>query len=131
MDAAQARALVRREILADELVEVGRAARNPSSPSSRSARRCRPLRVRVFTVPSGTFRYSATSLCDRPPQYASSITVRSVCGSSSSARCTRQETKDASARSAGPASLDASSEASAAGSVRARKRSTIAWRATA
>ena len=56
VDAAQALALVPRQILAEELVEVGRAARHSSSPSRRSARRWRPLRVRVFTVPSGTFR---------------------------------------------------------------------------
>jgi hypothetical protein len=64
--AVQALALGRRHVLADELAEV-RAA-HPSSPSRRSASRPRPLRVRVFTVPSGTFRKSATSLCDMPPQ---------------------------------------------------------------
>src|SRR5205823_14730943 len=74
--AVQALALARRHVLADELAEVGRAAHS-SSPSRRSASRPRPLRVRVFTVPSGTFRNSATSLWDMPPQYASSITVRS------------------------------------------------------
>ena len=56
VDAAETLALVRGQVLAEELVEVGRTARHSSSPSSRSARRCRPLRVRVFTVPSGTFR---------------------------------------------------------------------------
>src|SRR3954466_10140859 len=35
-----------------------------TSPSSADASRARPLRVRVFTVPRGRWRYSATSLCD-------------------------------------------------------------------
>ena len=61
-----------------------------SSSSSASARRASALRVRVFTVPSGIPRRSATSLCDRPLQYASSMTGRSCSGSTSSARWTRQ-----------------------------------------
>ena len=48
--------------------------------------------MRVFTVPSGRPRYSATSLCDIPLQYASSITSRSRGCSFSRARCTRHET---------------------------------------
>ena len=64
--ALESLALVRREV-ADEVVEVG-AAQRTSSPSRMSARRPRALRVRVFTVPSGTFRNSATSLCESPLQ---------------------------------------------------------------
>ena len=52
---------------ADELVQI-RVAVHDSSPSSSDARCARALRVRVFTVPSGRWRYSATSLCDRPLQ---------------------------------------------------------------
>src|SRR5439155_20785607 len=58
-------ALLRRDVLADELVEVRRASHR-SSPSSRSASRPSPARVRVLTVPSGMPRKSATSLCDSP-----------------------------------------------------------------
>src|SRR5581483_10112649 len=114
----------------DQLVEA-RLAAHSSSPSSTDASFARPLRVRVFTVPSGRARNSATSLCDMPLQYASSITSRSRGWSSSRARCTRQETSDSSARWAGPGSADASSGSSesAAGPLR-RSRSTIAFRAT-
>ena len=52
-------------VVADEIDEVGPAH---NSPSSSSARRRRPLRVRVFTVPSGIDRKSAISLCERPLQ---------------------------------------------------------------
>ena len=52
-------------------------------------------------------------------------------GSCSSARCTRQATQDCSARSGGPGASDAVSTGSAGGSIRARPRSAIAFRATA
>ena len=106
---------------ADEFVQVPVAV-HYSSPSSIDARRARALRVRVFTVPSGRWRYSATSLCDMPLQYASSITSRSRGWSSSRARCTRHATSESSARCAGPGSADASSGSSAskAGSVAAQ-----------
>src|SRR5919199_1259346 len=107
VDAPEPLALGGGHVLADQVLEVGTRAHRSSS--RRSASRRRPLRVRVFTVPSGTFRYSDTSLWDSPPQYASSSTVRSVSGSSSSAR----------------------SGSWAGGWLRARKRSTIACRATA
>ena len=58
-------------------------------------------RVRVLTVPSGMPRNWATSLCERPLQYASAITSRSCSGSSSSARCTRHDDHSCSARSSG------------------------------
>ena len=47
------------------LVELRRAV-DHSVPSSSSARCASPLRVRVFTVPSGTWRKSAISLWERP-----------------------------------------------------------------
>src|SRR5207248_8965770 len=56
----------------DQFVE-----RRHSSPSRMCASRWRPLRVRVLTVPSGIPSVSATSLCERPRQYASEITSRS------------------------------------------------------
>ena len=61
--AQQARALLVRHLLADEIVEV-RCPRHCNSPSSMSARRLRPARVRVLTVPSGMPRKSAISLCE-------------------------------------------------------------------
>src|SRR5205085_4978448 len=130
---AQPLTLVTGDVAADELIEVRDAIRahGPISPSSIVASRPRPERVRVLTVPSGIPRKSATSLCDKPPQYASSITSRSLCGRPSSARWTRHETNDASARSAGPRSSEAVSGISAGASVRFRARSTIAFRATA
>ena len=51
--------------VADEVVE---AVAHRSSSSSRSARRASALRVRVLTVPSGTFRNAEISLCESPPQ---------------------------------------------------------------
>src|SRR5262245_38796007 len=63
---AEAFPLLCRHVRADELVEV-RWTAHCSSPSRRSARRLRPDRVRVLTVPSGMFRKSATSLWDRLP----------------------------------------------------------------
>src|SRR5581483_6057101 len=101
-----------------------------TSSSSTSARCASAARVLVLTVPSGIASRSATSLWERPLQYASAITSRSRSGSRSSARCTRHCTHAASARSSGPASRDGSSGASAGGSFRARLRSTIAFRAT-
>jgi hypothetical protein len=77
------------------------------------------------------WRYSATSLCDISLQYASSTTSRSFSGSSSSARWTRHATNAVSARSDGPGSPDGVSGTSLGGSLRARRRSTIALRATA
>ena len=79
----EARALDRLEIRTDERVEVGR---HRTSSSRASARRARALLVRVLTVPRGMWSRSATSLCESPPQYASSITGRSCSGSTSSAR---------------------------------------------
>jgi hypothetical protein len=61
-------ALLVAEIDVDELVEVRRPRHASSSPSRTPARRDSALRVRVFTVPSGMCRNSATSLCDRPLQ---------------------------------------------------------------
>ena len=84
-----------------------------NSPSSRSASRASPLRVRVFTVPSGMPRNWATSRCDSSPQYASSSTSRSLSGRSWTARCTRHAMYADSARSAGPGAPDASSGGSA------------------
>ena len=69
--------------------------RHRSSSSSSSARRPSAARVRVLTVPSGSPRYSAISLCDSPLQYASSTSERSCSGSVSSARWTRHETHSA------------------------------------
>src|SRR5438067_3939905 len=123
-------ALAGREILVHHVLEPWIHAN--SSPSSTPASRVRALRVRVLTVPSGIARYSATSLCDMPLQYASSITSRSFSGSSSMARFTRHDTYERSARSSGPGSPDGTSGASAVGcSLRARMRSMIAFRATA
>src|SRR5439155_24004651 len=117
----------------DEINEHGavRRADHSTSTSRMPARHDSALLVRVFTVPSGMWRYSATSLWDISLQYASSRTSRSFSGSSSSARCTRHETYEDSARSAGPGSPDARSGTSAAGSTFALMRSTIALRATA
>ena len=53
--APQALALVRAHLGADQRLEFRRPA-HASSPSSTSASRARPLRVRVLTVPSGMFR---------------------------------------------------------------------------
>ena len=64
---AQLLALCVRHLRADQFVKVGLAAQI-STPSSNDASLARPLRVRVFTVPSGRPRYSATSLCDMPLQ---------------------------------------------------------------
>src|SRR5581483_10384453 len=122
--------LLRRPLVADQLVEVGRRGHPSSSPRS-SARRRRPERVRVFTVPSGILRRSEISLCESPCQYASSRTSRSVSGSVSSARCTRQASQDCSACSGGPGASEAVSTGSAGVSIRARPRSAIALRATA
>src|SRR5919108_349950 len=77
---AQPLPLLRAHLLADQIVEL-RRPRHASSPSSRSASRASALRVRVLTVPSGMFRYPATSLCDISLQYASSTTSRSFSGS--------------------------------------------------
>ena len=91
--------LLRRQVVAHELVEVGASQLLLSSaPASRAS----AARVLVLTVPSGMSRNSAISLCERPLQYASSSTVRSRSGSSSSARWTRHATQPASARSGGP-----------------------------
>src|SRR5205085_10159803 len=132
VDPLQPVALGGRNLAAEELIEVGdlRPA-HLNSPSRASARRPSPARVRVLTVPSGIPRKSATSRCDRPPQYASSMTSRSLRGRSSSARWTRHETNDASARSSGPSSSDGVSGTSIVGSNLLRARSTIAFRATA
>src|SRR5262249_36715503 len=80
MHLLQAGPLVGWDVVTDELGEFWSSLVHPrsSSPSSRSAIRARPLRVLVFTVPRGMPRKSATSLCERPPQYASSSTDRSV-----------------------------------------------------
>ena len=99
---AQAGALRGVDLGADQLVEVRRAI-HENSPSNRSARRASALRVRVFTVPSGMCRYSATSLCDSSLQYASSRTSRSFSGSSSSARWTRHATNEPRRGPRGPA----------------------------
>jgi len=56
--ALEAFGLVRLEIVADEVAEVGPAAQ--SSPSRISASRARAARVRVLTVPSGMPRNSET-----------------------------------------------------------------------
>ena len=50
----------------DDRVEGGRSGLAHTSPSSASARRASPLRVRVFTVPNGIERKDATSLCESP-----------------------------------------------------------------
>ena len=76
-------------------------------------------------------RKSAISLCDMPLQYASSMSVRSCSGMTSSARWTRHDSHSASAASAGPGSGATSSGASStAGSGRRRSPSMIALRAT-
>src|SRR5207237_2510228 len=99
VDALEALALASVETFAaDQVFEVGPG--HASSPSRRSASRARPLRVRVLTVPSGISRNWATSLWERPLQYASSSTARSLSGSSASARWTRHETHAVSAPSA-------------------------------
>src|SRR5262245_54477048 len=64
--AAETFPFLSRHVCAEELVEV-RCTAHCSSPSSTSASRPRPDRVRVLTVPSGMFRNSATSLWDRLP----------------------------------------------------------------
>src|SRR5262249_35416259 len=127
----QAHLLLLGKIVANELAEVGFASHRRSSDSRRSASRARPLRVRVFTVPSGTLRNSEISLCESPLQYASSSTARSELGSSANARCTPNACHPVSARSCGPASVDATSGGSPPTSWRrARALSTIAFRAT-
>jgi hypothetical protein len=55
-------------VAAHERLEVRRLpATHRSSSSSASASRARAARVRVFTVPRGSDRKSAISLCDSPP----------------------------------------------------------------
>ncbi len=63
--ALETRAFGRLEAASDQIVEV---RRHSSSPSRASASRESALLVRVFTVPSGIPRRSATSLCERPRQ---------------------------------------------------------------
>ena len=93
VDALEPCAFCRRDLAPDQIVEIGRVLpAHRSSPYKTSAKRPRPARVRVLTVPSGIPRKSATSLCESPPQYASSITSRSFRGSVSSARWTRHDT---------------------------------------
>src|SRR3954454_7139483 len=128
--AAKGCQLLGRALVADQLVEIGGWGHVSSSPSSSDSRRS-PERVLVLTVPSGTSRRSEISLCDSPRQYASSSTSRSVPGSVSIARCTRQASQECSACSGGPGSSDAVSTGSAGVSTRARPRSAIALRATA
>ena len=65
--AVQPLALDGLEVGLDEILEIGRA-RHSTSPSRMTASRDSALRVRVFTVPSGMWRYSATSLWDIPLQ---------------------------------------------------------------
>ena len=67
VDALEPRTLLVGEV-ADELAEVGGLVGHPSSSSSWSARWASAARVRVFTVPSGIPRYSATSDCESPLQ---------------------------------------------------------------
>src|SRR5205807_4833911 len=120
VDTLEPCALLGRHVGAEELVELGRTGHDASSFSRTSARRASALRVLVLTVPSGMFRKSAISLCERPLQYASSSTLRSFSARSSSARWTRSDVQLASACSSGPASGEGVSGGSAAGSRRER-----------
>src|SRR6266545_2883196 len=72
-----------------------------SSPS-RVASRLRPRRVQLFTVPSGTPKSLAISLCERSWWYASSSTVRSCRGRRSSADSSQKRS------TSGPSSAPAS-----------------------
>ena len=79
-------------------------ARSHCWPSPAAARVCSviiPVRTRVFTVPSGSPKRSASSDCVRPRKYACSISCRCSGGSASSARATARCCSLSAARASG------------------------------
>ena len=78
-----------------------------------------PVRTRVFTVPSGSLKRSASSDCVRPGKYACSISSRCSGGSASSARATARCCSLSAARVSG-LSTGGGSGAASDGAQRAR-----------